>query len=106
VQLSPNATIVARDLFVKATFESGRSPGSATFTLRANGANTGVACTITLPSAPPFSNLVKTCDSGAASATIPPGSALSIMFTVLDPANNNDLSLMPPISFGWRAANP
>jgi Collagen triple helix repeat (20 copies) len=106
IQLSPNATIVGRDLFVKATFSSARSPATATFTLRVNGSSTAVSCTMTMPSVPPFSNVVRTCDSGATSVSIAPGSALSLEIKLADPGSNTNVVMAPPFSFGWRAANP
>lgn len=95
--LSPNATIVARDLAVKALMSG--SGDTATFTLRDDGVDTAVSCTITVTS--PSSNVVQTCDSGASTATILPGSELSLEITV-----NGTTLIKPPVLFAWRATSP
>jgi hypothetical protein len=95
--LSPNATIVASDLVVKALMSG--SGDTATFTLRDDGIDTAVSCTITVNS--PSSNIVQTCDSGAATATILSGSELSLEITV-----NGTTLVKPPILFAWRATTP
>jgi hypothetical protein len=95
--LSPNATIVARDLAVKALMSG--SGDTATFTLRDDGVDTAVSCTITVNA--PSSLVVQTCDSGASTATILPGSELSLEITV-----NGTTLIKPPILFAWRATTP
>lgn len=92
VHLSPNATLVARDLAVK-VLASGSDP--ATFTLRVNGVDTSVSCTFT-PSSISINN-PETCNSGAGTATIPPGSELSLKITV-----HGTALLKTPVLFGWR----
>jgi hypothetical protein len=95
--LSPSATIVGRDLAVKALMSG--SGDTATFTLRDDGVDTPLSCTITVSS--PSSNVVQTCDSGTATATILPGSELSLEITV-----NGTTLIKPPILFAWRATTP
>ena len=95
--LSPNATIVARDLAVRALMSG--SGDTATFTLRDDGGDTAVSCTITVNA--PSSLVVQTCDSGASTATILPGSELSLEITV-----NGTTLIKPPILFAWRATTP
>jgi hypothetical protein len=84
--LTPNATIVARDLFVR---QAGATAGSRTFTLRVEGVDTAVSCTIAGPQ--------QTCNSGGATATIQPGSRIL-------------LHIAPGFGggfwFGWRATTP
>jgi hypothetical protein len=69
-------------------------PGSATVTLRVDGADTPVACTITTPDT--------VCDSGAASAEIPAGARLSLKVAGGLAGNPEDrdmlfgLALQPP----------
>jgi hypothetical protein len=64
------------------------------FTLRVNGADTAVACTI--------SDAQTGCNIGAAKATIPPGSKLSIKTTVPTGTPNT----APDAWIGWRASTP
>jgi hypothetical protein len=90
-QLSPNADMVARDLSVKLTAAPGLFD-SRTFTLRDDGVSTSVACTI--------SETATTCNSGGATATISPGSELSIRITVTGVADLADALI------GWRATTP
>jgi hypothetical protein len=71
--LSPNASLVAKDLFVRVTTAPG-ALASAIITLRANGVDTTVACTVTGLN-------VTTCNSAAASVTIAAGSRLSLKVT-------------------------
>lgn len=90
-QLSPGTPIVARDLAVRLTAAPGAGV-SRTFTLRDDGVATAVACTI--------SDAATSCSSGSSSATISPGSALSIHAEVtgLLPASASAL-------LGWRATS-
>ena len=89
--LSPNATIIARDFAVKLTAAPGVG-ASRTFTLRDDGADTAVSCTI--------SDSDTTCNSGAASAMIAGGSELAIRATV------SGLPAVADGRFGWRATTP
>lgn len=91
-QRSPNAAIVARDLSVNVA----TAPGGAaarTFTLVDDDTPTGVSCTI--------AGAQTACDSGNATATISPGSSLSL---------SASLTLTPPAgtaaNWGWRATGP
>jgi hypothetical protein len=86
--LSPNATIVARDLFVRS---NGFRFVPETFTLRVEGTDTSVACTIAGAA---------TCNSGAATATIPPGSR--ILLKIASASAGGSYGFW----FGWRATTP
>jgi hypothetical protein len=90
--LSPGSTIVVRDLRVKLTAAPGDGR-SRTFTLQDDGAPTAVTCSI--------SDTSNSCSSGTTSATISPGSELSIHADVAGvlPAAASAL-------FGWRATTP
>jgi hypothetical protein len=89
-QLSPASVIVARDLYVKLT----AAPGVAaerTFTLRIDGVNTALACTIV--------GSDTSCTSGA-SVSVPAGSELSIRVSSIGlPASASAM-------LGWRATSP
>jgi hypothetical protein len=88
--LSPNAPIVARDLFVK---QAGTTEGgSRTFTLRVEGTDTAVTCTI--------GEFDDTCISGAATVTIQPGSR--ILLHIISPGEAQPRGFW----FGWRATTP
>jgi hypothetical protein len=71
-------------------------PGSATVTLRVDGANTPVACTITTPATG--------CSSGAASADIPAGARLSL--EVAGGLDGNTTSLDRDMLFGLAVRPP
>ena len=89
--LSPNATIVARDLFVRQGGVTG-SGGSRTYTLRVEGTDTAVSCTIN-------ESTGQTCNSGGATATIPPGSRILLhVHSISIPGQD--------FWFGWRATTP
>ena len=91
VTLSPNATIVARDLAASV----GTAPGvgaTRTFTLRDDGLDTSVSCTI--------SGLDTACGGGSTTATIAPGSELSIRMTT------TGFAAATVVAFGWRATTP
>ena len=89
--LSPNAPIVARDLFVK---QAGPvSGGSRTFTLRVEGTDTAVTCTLV--------GFDETCNSGAATATIQPGRR--ILLHINNPSEDAGGN---GFWFGWRATTP
>jgi hypothetical protein len=94
---SPNAPIVARDFVVSFRPDTpGRfcnpGPCSRRFTLRDDGADTSVACTI------PGTQI--TCKTGNRSAVIAPGSSLSIKYTRQGSVTQGDALI------GWRAATP
>lgn len=92
-QLSPNATIVARDLSVRV----GTAPSANTalkFTLTDDLVDTPLTCTVNSGS--------QTCDSGGTTATIAAGSRLSLKVTnpgtVMSASSNAE--------WGWRATTP
>jgi hypothetical protein len=87
--LSPNASLTAQDLAVVATAAPGVG-NSVTVTLRDDGVDTALACTI--------SGLGNTCNSAAASATIAAGSRLSFQLT--------SSGVVPATSLlvGWQVA--
>lgn len=97
VHLSPNATIVARDLSVKTQTSTGPAGGTATFTLMDDESPTPVSCTVSL--AFPMGNV--NCNSGGATATISPGSELSLRMTI---AGESPLTQF--VRFAWRATTP
>jgi hypothetical protein len=77
--LSPAVATTASDLAVALTYTpcvDGQSPlgcgtpGTATITLRVNGADTALGCQLTTPAL--------SCDSGATTVAVPPSSRLSI----------------------------
>jgi hypothetical protein len=94
VQLVPsNATVLGRDLTVK--LNDPLPVGSAVaYTLRMNRADTPVTCTIVGPAT--------TCNSGAATQTIAPGSEVSIKVQTgaSDPGGSHNAAI------GWRATTP
>ena len=92
VALSPNATIVARDLAVEVQVAPGGTE-TRTFTLRDDAADTAVKCVITGAS--------KTCNSGIATATISPASKLSLKLEKTAGAAG-----LNTVSFSWRAVAP
>jgi hypothetical protein len=87
--LSPNRTIVARDLFVK---QAGGTAGTRSYTLRVEGTDTAVGCTLS-----GFSQ--DTCNSGDATATIPPGSRILLHISATGGVGHG-------FWFGWRATSP
>lgn len=87
--LAPNASLAAKDLSVKVTAAPGAA-ASVTVTLRDDGADTAVTCTV--------SGLSTTCNSAAASATISAGSGLSLKITSTGALTG--LSLL----VGWQVA--
>jgi hypothetical protein len=94
-QVSPNSTIVARDLAVRASLESaGVGNTHATFTLLDDGTPTSVSCTITDPN--------DRCNSGTATANIAPGSRLVLRIEVTGVGGGDATD----IGFGWRATTP
>jgi hypothetical protein len=101
--LSPNATIVARDLAVATRISPMGNYGAghtATFTLMDDSAPTSVSCTIS----PPGGVAELSCNSGAATATISPASHLSLRITLS--GGPPPFGLDGPTRFGWRAATP
>jgi hypothetical protein len=92
---SPNAAIVARDLYVTAA----NAPGigkSRQYELRlsSSGSAIPVGCTM--------SDLETVCDSGSATGTIPAGDGVTLRIT-----NAGSGGPAPTtIEFGWRATTP
>lgn len=96
---SPGMAIVARDMTVGLTTAPGVSCPEApdcsrTFTLRDDGVNTAVACTIT--------DSDTTCNSGGNTAVISAGSELSIKSAV----TAGTLNTSPVASISWRTTSP
>jgi hypothetical protein len=93
-QLSPAVTIVARDLVGRyeraSDFPEG---GTRTFTLRVNGADTALTCTLTRPA--------QSCANTSARVTIPPGSLISMRFS----QGGGDVGSGDAV-VGWRATTP
>ncbi|MFN8112006.1 MAG: hypothetical protein U0R51_02280 [Solirubrobacterales bacterium] len=96
--LSPHATIVARDLSVELTNapSTGCFSGTCarTFTLRDDGVDTAVSCTVV--------DTATTCNSGSSTASIAAGSHLSISARVTSGSNSGS----PNVRLGWRATTP
>ena len=69
-QISPAATIIARDLFARHVSDPPAAGAIRGFILRVNGADTALSCTYTQPE--------QSCQNTSAAVTIPPGSLLSI----------------------------
>jgi hypothetical protein len=89
--VSPNATIAARDLVVKLSDPPG-AMGTRTFTLRVDGQKTDVGCAI--------SGTEMTCDSGSATATIPPASEVDLF------EEHSSVTNMAFVEWAWRATTP
>lgn len=90
-KVSPNAAIVARDLVVKLSEVPG-GMGSRTFTLRVDGQKTDVGCTMT--------GTEMTCNSGSATATIPPASEVDLW------QEHNSVPNAAFAEWAWRATTP
>ena len=92
--LSPAAETVARDLAVKLDPAS-PDPGGATFafTIRDDAQDTSISCSMT--------GAQRSCDSGSATATISPGSELTLEYAQTGTAAGDR-----EFRFGWRAATP
>ena len=69
VEVSPNTTLVARDLFVSTDTAPGGVESRAV-TFRVNHVDTALKCTMT--------GAAKSCDSGTATVNVPPGSIISM----------------------------
>jgi hypothetical protein len=95
---SPNAAIVARDLSVHyaATPSVGGTNAGYRVTLTADGVATGVACE--------FRGAATTCDSGAATATLPAGTGLA--FKVEERPDQGFHENDADLEIGWRATTP
>lgn len=97
--ISPNTAIVARDLTVELTdppnLSCPEAPAcSRTITLRDDGADTAVACTIT--------GSATTCNSGNNSAVISAGSEISIKAAITAGTINHSADAL----INWRATAP
>ena len=97
--ISSDTTIVAQDMSVELTSPPNLSCAEApacsrTFTLRDDGADTAVACTVT--------GAATTCDSGGNTATISPSSKLSIKAAITAGTINNSADAL----INWRATAP
>ena len=89
----PNATMMARDLYVHQKAAAGAGAAIA-YTLRVNGGDTAVTCTISDPNT--------ACTSGNATATVVTGSRVALMLQSGATTPNN----VGPVQFGWRATTP
>jgi hypothetical protein len=69
-QVSPAVPIIARDLFARHIYDAGAAGSIRGFTLRVNGVDTALTCTLTRPE--------QSCQNTSAAVTIPAGSLLSI----------------------------
>ncbi len=99
--ISPNSTIVARDLAIVTSGSTGAISKNVLFTLMDDGTATSLSCTIQVPqNANP--NTLLSCNSGAATATIGPGSQISLQVTV----GGGNGGIAAPVQFGWRATMP
>jgi hypothetical protein len=92
-ELSPAATIVARDLFATQANDTTMPGSRRTFTLRVNGADSALTCTYTIPAT--------SCSDTADQVTIPPGSQLTIE-SVQGGASINSGNVL----VAWRATTP
>jgi hypothetical protein len=90
-KVSPNAAIVARDLVVKLSDGPG-AMGTRTFTLRVDGQKTDVGCAI--------AGFETTCNSGSATATIPPTSEVDLF------QEHNSVTNTALAEWAWRATTP
>jgi hypothetical protein len=95
-QISPAATIIGQDLFARHPNDAGISnPGSIrSFTLRVNGADTALTCTLTTPE--------QSCQNTTARVTIPPGSLLSMR----EGQGGASITGTGYIVVAWRATTP
>jgi hypothetical protein len=100
--LSPNATMVARDLsvFVPQTFDR----EAVTVTLVKLAASTSAPSDTALSCAMPAGTGSKTCNSGSATATIEPGSRLALKVAIGGGGTTSDPTFT--VVFGWRATTP
>jgi hypothetical protein len=93
-QASPNATVVVRDLFVQINDAPGAG-NTRSFRLMSESAGALLECTINGATA-------KTCDTGAGTATVPPGSHL-FFETGVDTAA---AAATTGVTWGFRATTP
>jgi hypothetical protein len=94
--VTPNATIVVRDLLVRLD-DAASNPAAGVvyvFTLRDDGADTAVTCTM--------SNSARTCNSGDATATIAAGSQLALR----NQQTGTPDGFVRGFSLAWRATTP
>jgi hypothetical protein len=91
VHMSPNARVVARDLRVRGFAIGVGAPIEVV--LRDDGVDTAVSCNLPAVDAPTD----VTCDSGGATATIEPGSDISLRVAT---------GGVSYLRFGWRATTP
>ena len=95
---SPNAALIARDLFVRAStpYTTGGTEAGYRITLLVNGEATDLTCE--------FRGATRTCTSASASATVPAGSSLAFRVTAL--IANNFIPSGSDFEIGWRATTP
>jgi hypothetical protein len=102
--LSPNATMVARDLAVRALIDNSElSAQSVTFELRDETTPTTLlTCTMNVPADVSFAP--RTCDSGSSTATVAPKSDLALK--IYTSVGTSSAVEVIDIRFGWRATTP
>jgi hypothetical protein len=89
---SPNATMVARDLFVSANVAPGTG-NSRQYEIRLASSASGVlGCTM--------SDAQTACNSGASTATVPAGDGITLRIS------NSGTPGASSIEFGWRGTTP
>jgi len=94
-ELTPNAVLVAGDLAVRAAGSFPIGGGAqATFSIVVENTLTSVSCTIVFDNG-------QSCHSGNASATIPAGSAVTLLVQT-----NAALQNLNEVAFGWRLIGP
>jgi hypothetical protein len=93
IQLSPNATVVARDLSVEV--DTAPPPNAAIqFMFSVNGAATPLSCIVQAGAT--------SCQNSADAVTIPPGSQITLFVDNPRPAS----STATGARWGWRAMTP
>jgi hypothetical protein len=100
-QLSPNATIIARDLRVRISLGPQGVGTSRTFQLFDDGVATAVQCSMNSGAGPEGP---EECNSGNATATIEPGSIL--VMKALGQSSGSDQVGGAAVYFGFRATTP
>lgn len=90
--LSPAATVVARDLFVR---RMANSDLTRTTTLNVDGSDTALTCTIAVGTA--------SCSDTTHAVSIPPGSSLVLHY---ENDGSGGTGIPPDMQFGWRATTP
>lgn len=93
-ELSPNTSVIAKNLAVRLPVDPPAAGSSYTFAIRVNGTDTTVQCTIPAGQS--------TCNSGAATAPIPPASEIVLAMTGTGSVDGVERLFQ----FGWQATTP